>query len=182
MLDSTDKDAHAARKDKVKRVKRIINTEGMLKPYRIIKSIMKPAPSGSLYKLFVLVSPKLPRIAARFCAPDGTLSKTQLIAMAKFAKDSVNYEIILESDVMEKELHAYNRHWFRQVHETPPFGHGELFDFVGFDGLIEQADAIIRGYPDNRELQVFLEECQQPSNVPEISAFVSLEDFKKCVQ
>jgi hypothetical protein len=34
----------------------------------------------------------------------------------------------------------------------------------------------------NRELQVFLEECQRPSNVPEISAFISLEDFKKCVQ
>jgi hypothetical protein len=143
--DSTDKDAHAARKDKVKRVKRIINTEaGRQKPYRIIKSVMKPAPSGILSKLFVPVSPKLPKIAARFCAPDGTLSRTQLIAMAKFDKDSVNYETILVSDVMEKELHAYNRQWFRQAHETP-FGHGKLFDFVGFDGLTEQADAIIRG-------------------------------------
>ena len=46
--DSTEKEAHAARKDKVKRVKRIINTEGMQKPYHIIKSVMKPAPSGSL--------------------------------------------------------------------------------------------------------------------------------------
>jgi hypothetical protein len=125
---------------------------------------------------------------ARFCAPDGTLSKTQLIAMAKFDKDSVNYETILESDVMEKELHTYNCQWFWQAHETP-FGHGKLFDFVGFDGLTEQADAIIRGecishmgIPMNRELQVFLEECQRPSNVPEISAFISLEDFKKCVQ
>jgi len=35
----------------------------------------------------------------------------------------------------------------------------------------------------NRELQVFLEECQRPTNVPEISAFIiSLEDFKKRVQ
>ena len=142
--DSTDKEAHAARKDKVKRVKRIINTEGMRKPYRIIKSVMKPAPSGSLSKLFVPVSPKLPKIAACFCDPDGTLSKDQLIAMAKFDKDSVNYETILESDVMEKELHAYNHQWFRQAHETP-FGHGELFDFVGFDGLTEQTDAIIIG-------------------------------------
>ena len=111
--DSTDKESHAARKGKVKRVKRIINTEGMQKPYRIIKSVMKPAPSGSLSKLYVPVSPKLPKIAARFCAPDGTLSKDQLIAMAKFDKDSVNYETILESDVMEKELNAYNRQWFR---------------------------------------------------------------------
>ena len=87
---------------------------------------------------------------------------------------------------MEKELlHAYNRQWFRQAHETP-FGHGKLFDFVGFDGLTEQADAIKReehishmGIPMNLELQVFLEECQQPSNVPEILAFISLEDFKK---
>ena len=38
------------------------------------------------------------------------------------------------------------------------------------------------GIPMNRELQVFQEECQRPSNVPEISAFVSLEDFKKRVQ
>jgi hypothetical protein len=44
--DSTDKEAHAARKDKVKHVKRIINTEGKQKPYRIIKSVMKPAPSA----------------------------------------------------------------------------------------------------------------------------------------
>ena len=105
--DSTNKEAHAARKDKVKRVKRIINTEGMRKPYCIIKSVMKSTPSGSLSKLFVPVSPKLPKIAARFCDPDGTLSKEQLIAMAKFDKDSVNYETILESDVMEKELHEY---------------------------------------------------------------------------
>jgi hypothetical protein len=46
--DSTDKDAHAARKDEVKQVKRIINPEGMRKAYRIIKSVMKPAPSGGL--------------------------------------------------------------------------------------------------------------------------------------
>jgi hypothetical protein len=94
--------------------------------------------------------------------------------MAKFDKDSVNYETILESDVMEKELHGYNRHWFRQAHATP-FGHGELFNFVRFDGLTEQADAIIHGecIPMNGELQIFLEECQRPSNVPEISAFIS---------
>jgi hypothetical protein len=134
------------------------------------------------------VSPKLPKIAARFCDPDGTLSKDQLIAMVKFDRKSVNYETILDSDAMEKELHAYNRQWFRQAHETP-FGNGELFYFVGFDGLTEQADAIISGecishmgIPMNRELQVFLEECKRPSNVPEISAFISLEDFKKCVK
>jgi hypothetical protein len=103
----------------VKRVKRIINTEGMRKPYRIIKSVMKSAPLGSLSKLFVPVSPKNPKVAAQFSAPDGTLSKHQLIAMAKSDKDSVKYETILESDVMEKELHAYNRQWFRQAHETP---------------------------------------------------------------
>jgi hypothetical protein len=38
------------------------------------------------------------------------------------------------------------------------------------------------GIPMNRELQVFLEECKHPSNVPEISAFISLEDFNKCVK
>jgi hypothetical protein len=186
--DSTKKEAHAARKDKVKRVERIINTEGMRKPYRIIKSVMKPAPSGGLSKLFVPVSSKLPKIAARFCDPDGTLSKDQLIAMAKFDRKSVNYKTILESDAMEKELRTYNHQWFRQAHETP-FGNGKLFDLVGFDGLTEQADAIISGecishmgIPMNREFQVFLEECKRPSNVPEISAFISLEDFKKYVK
>jgi len=38
------------------------------------------------------------------------------------------------------------------------------------------------GIPMNRELQVFLEECQRPSNIPEISAFISLENLKECVQ
>ena len=110
--DSSDRKAHAARKDKMKHVKRIINTEEMWKSYHIIKSVMKTAPSGSLSKLFVPVSPKMPKVAARFYPPDGTLSKNQLIAVAKSDKDSVNYETILESDVMEKELHAYNRQWF----------------------------------------------------------------------
>ena len=104
---------------------------------------MKIAPAGSLSKHFIPVSPKDPKVAARFCAPDGSLSKLQTIAMAKSDKHSVNYETILESGVMEKELHAYNRQWFQQAHETP-FGHGELYDFVGFDELIEQVDAIIR--------------------------------------
>ena len=52
--DSTSKEAHAARKDKVKCVKRIINIEGMRKPYRIIKSVIKPAPPGGLSKLLFL--------------------------------------------------------------------------------------------------------------------------------
>jgi hypothetical protein len=38
------------------------------------------------------------------------------------------------------------------------------------------------GIPMNQELQVFLEECKCPLNIPEISAFISLEDFKKCVK
>ena len=79
--DSTDKEAHAARKDKVKRVKRIINTEDMRKQYRIIKSVMKPAPSGGLSKLFVPVSPKLPKIAARFC--------DSVILMARYRKTNL---------------------------------------------------------------------------------------------
>jgi hypothetical protein len=38
--DSTDKEAHVTRKDKVKRVKLIINTEGMRKLYCTIKSVI----------------------------------------------------------------------------------------------------------------------------------------------
>ena len=114
----------------------------MRKPYRIIKSAIKTAPSGSLSKLFVPVSPKDPKVAARFCDPDGSLSKLQLIAMPKSEKHSVKYETILESDVTEKELHAYSRQWFRQAHDTP-FGHGELYDFDGFDSLTEHTNSFV---------------------------------------
>ena len=76
----------------------------MRKPYCIIKSVMKIAPAGSLSKHFIPVSPKDPKVAARFCAPDGSLSKLQLIAMAKSDKHSVNYETILGSDAMEKNF------------------------------------------------------------------------------
>ena len=72
-------------------VKHIINTEGMQKPYRIIKSAMKTAPSGSLSKLFLPVSPKDPKVVAHFCDPDGSTLKLQLIAMAKSDKHSMNY-------------------------------------------------------------------------------------------
>jgi hypothetical protein len=45
---------------------------------------------------------------------------------------------------MEETLNAYNRSWFRQAADTP-FGQGDLFQLVGFDGLTEEADAILRG-------------------------------------
>jgi len=63
---------------------------------------MKTATSGSLSKLFVPVSSEDPKVAARFCDPDRSLSKLRRIAMAKSNKQSVKYETILESDVMEK--------------------------------------------------------------------------------
>jgi hypothetical protein len=114
----------------------------MRKPYPIIKSAIKTAPSGGLSKLFVPVSPKDLKVGARFCDPNGSLSKLQLIAMTKSNKHSVRYETILESDVMEKEVHAYNRQWFQQAHDTP-FGHGELYDFVGFDSLNEHTNSFV---------------------------------------
>ena len=65
----------------------------------------------------------------------------------------------------------------------------DLFNLVGYDGLTEEATAILSGtcisylgIPMSRELQVFLEECQRPDTVQQISSFITIEDFKRTVK
>jgi hypothetical protein len=89
---------------------------------------------------------------------------------------------------MEQTLNDYNRSWFRQAADTP-FGHGDLFNLVGFEGLTEEADAILRGdcidymgIPMSNELKVFLEACKRPNKLSEISATISDDDFRQTVQ
>ena len=51
---------------------------------------------------------------------------------------------VLDCSTMEQTLNNYNQSWFRQAADTP-FGHGNLFNLVGFEGLTEEADAILHG-------------------------------------
>ncbi len=76
-------------------------------------------------------------MAARFSLKDGTILPEHLIAMAQADKHSVTYDTILNCDTIETELLCYNRTWFRQATDTP-FGHGELFQLLGHDGLTEE--------------------------------------------
>ena len=127
-------------------------------------------------------------MAARFCNPDGSVLPEQLIAMAKSGKTSLTYDTLLDCAAIENELLRYNREWFRQAQDTP-FGHGELFELLGYDGLTEEATAIVSGtcipymgIPMSRELQTFLEECRRPDSVKEISSIISVADFTKTVK
>ena len=111
------------------------------------------------------------------------VSPSQLIAMAQYDKTSVEYDNVLDCAAIEAELMRNNRNWFRQAKDTP-FGQGELFDLVGYDGLTTQATSIVEGgnlddlgIPMSRELSVFLEECQRTPSVEPISTIISPEDF-----
>ena len=183
--DNYDKEAT---KEKIKRIKRLLNTESMRKPFRSINASLTVSQSGGLSKLFVPVGVKNQKVAARFCQPDGTVTPEQLIEMAKSDKTAVEYATILDCNEIEEELLRYNRNWFRQAKDTP-FGHGGLFDMVGYDGLTEEASAIVSGQcmsymgiPMSRELQVFLEECRRPASVKTISTKISRAAFVKTVK
>ena len=178
----------AAIKEKIKRIKRLLNVESMRKPFRTIHASISSFQSGGLSKLFVPVRVKNSKVAARFCNPDGTLTSSNLIAMAQSDKTSVEYETLLDCDAIEAELLRYNHSWFRQAKDTP-FGNGALFDMVGYDGLTEEASAIVSGscipymgIPMSRELQVFLEECRRPAAVSPISTLISRKAFVKTVK
>ncbi|KAI2493431.1 hypothetical protein MHU86_21130 [Fragilaria crotonensis] len=131
-----------ANQGKIRRILQLLNTEQMRKPFRAIHCSMSTTSHGAgLSKLFVPVGVRKPKVASKFCQPDGSLTKANLIQMAQSDKTSVEYTTILDSEEIEHELMTYNRAWFRQAHETP-FGHGELYDMVGYDGLTEEADNI----------------------------------------
>ena len=156
---------------KIRRIERLINIETVRKPFGIIQASLTEQRAGGLSKLFVPSGVKNHKVAAKFCDDTGHVSPAQLIAMAQFDKSSVEYETLLDCDAIEDELTRYNRAWFRQATNTP-FGHGELFNLVGYDGLTATASAIVNGeciaylgIPMQRELQVFLEECRRPDSV-----------------
>jgi hypothetical protein len=174
---------------KIKRVERIISNEQMRKPFRIIQSATTPTHHGGLTKLFVPTHAINQKAASRFSNSDGTLTRDQLWALARSDKNAVAYKTILDCNTMETILNEYNRSWFRQAADTPFGQEGELFHLVGFDGLTEEADAILRGdcidymgIPMSNELKVFLEECKRPQKLTEISAVISDADFRKTVQ
>ena len=129
---------------KIQRISRLINIESMRKPFRNIHASMSESHAGGLSKLFVPSGVKNHKVASRFCDQHGNVSQQQLIAMAQSDKTSVHYATILDCDAIEAELTSYNREWFRQAKDTP-FGQGELFDLVGYNGLTETATAIVNG-------------------------------------
>jgi hypothetical protein len=144
--------------------------------------------TGGLTKLFVPTHATNKQAASRFANTDGTITRDQLWALARSDKNAVGYETILDCSTMEKTLNEYNRSWFRQAADTP-FGHGDLYNLVGFDGLTEEADAILKGdcidymgIPMSTELKVFLEECKRPTNLTDISPIISSEDFQTTVK
>ena len=173
----------AANHAKIARIHRLINIENMRKPFRAIHASMTVSTAGGLSKLFVPSAVKNLAVAAKFCDAEGYVSPAQLIAMAQSDKTSVEYETILDCAAIEDELTRYNRNWFRQAKDTP-FGQGELFDLVGYDGLTPQATSIVDGgnlddfgIPMKRELRVFLEECRRPSSVVPIVTTIAPDDF-----
>jgi hypothetical protein len=187
-IDSVDNCSSEDNNRKIQRIHRLINIESMRQPFRQIHSAIPTHRGGGLSKLFVPVRSKNAKVAARFCNPDGTISKAQLIAMAQSDKRSVDYEVVLDSKQINSELLLYNREWFRQAKSTP-FGEGDLFRLLDYDGLTAEADSIISGecieymgIPMSRELRVFLEECKRPSTVRTISSVISFDDFRKTVR
>ena len=174
--------------NKIRRIERLINIENMRKPFRSIHASMTEAHAGGLSKLFVPSSVENAKVASKFCDDDGHVSQAQLIAMAQSDKTSVEYVTLLDCDAIEDELTRYNREWFRQAKDTP-FGHGELYDLVGYDGLTATATAIVDGdciaylgVPMRRELQVFLEECRRPDSVAPIPTTITMDQFKSTVK
>lgn len=179
---------HAA---KIRRLAHLVNVENMRTPFRVIKAAMLEHHAGGLSKLFVPSGVKNQKVASRYCDELGNVSPAQLIAMAQSDKTSVSYTTILDCNEIEAELTRYNREWFRQAKDTP-FGHGELFNLVGYDGLTDTATAIVHGdcidhlggFPlqQPRELRVFLEECRRPASVELISTTISTEQYISTVK
>ena len=174
--------------EKIRRIARLINIENMRKPFRSIHASMSATHAGGLSRLFVPSGVKNLKVAAKFCDALGNVSSSQLIAMAQSDKNSVDYTTVLDCAVIEEELTKYNREWFRQAKDTP-FGHGELYDLVGYDGLTETATAIVdgecveyMGIPMQRELEVFLEECRRPEAVELVDTLITKEQFISSVK
>jgi hypothetical protein len=86
------------------------------------------------------------KAASLFSSPDGSLTHDQLWALAL-----IRQGCSCLADTACPRLFNYGTNtqqlqqsWFPQAADTP-FGHGDLFNLVGFEGLTEETDAILRG-------------------------------------
>jgi hypothetical protein len=84
---------------------------------------------------------------------------------------------------MENELLTYNQKWFRQASSTP-FGHDELYQLLGFDGLTPGGESISNGdHPAysgltlSSEVEALMEELKRPSHVSTFDISISAEQF-----
>ncbi|KAI2503673.1 hypothetical protein MHU86_10797 [Fragilaria crotonensis] len=112
-MDPKGSAAIAANHSKIKRILQLLNTEQMRKPFRAIHASMSGGThSAGLSKLFVPFGVKNQQVAARFCQPNGSLTKENLVQMAQSDETSVEYATILDCDDIETELMTYNRNWF----------------------------------------------------------------------
>ena len=161
----------------------------MRKTFRAIHATVTPGHGSGLSKLFVPSGVKDPKVAARFCSPDGSIDRNQLIKMTQSDKHSVEYKTVLDCDEIDNELLRYNGEWFRQASDTP-FGNGALFDMLGFSGLTDEINAIIKGdcvahlggVPMSRKIETFLEECRRPDSVSSVDPVISVTAFVNTIQ
>lgn len=89
-LDPQGNDNIAANHGKIRRILQLLNTEQMRKPFRTIHSSMSTTRLVGLSKLFVPVGGRNQNVASKFCQPDGSLSKANLIQMAQSDKTAVH--------------------------------------------------------------------------------------------
>jgi hypothetical protein len=82
-LDPKGPVSQSATKFKIQRITRLLNTERMRRPFRAIHSAVSTLQTAGLTKLFVPTKAKNPKVAAKFCQPDGSLTKANLIPMSQ---------------------------------------------------------------------------------------------------
>jgi hypothetical protein len=155
--------------------------EVLREPFRIINNSVKAKYGGGISKIWIPA--KLPKVAARFCEIDGSLTAEGLQKMAQSDKHSVYYATEMDSAAIDKALLQYGKGWFREAAKTD-FGAGELYDMVGFDGLTQEADAILNGnwtdhmgMPMSPELTEFLKQCKRPDNIKPVDVTISKASF-----
>jgi hypothetical protein len=67
---------------KIARIHRLLNTESMRKPFCAIHSMVTPLQGIGLQKLFVPSRIKNKKVAAKYCAQNGSIAHPNLIKMA----------------------------------------------------------------------------------------------------
>lgn len=126
---------------------------------------------------------KKQKVAARFYEPDGSITNKNLIKIVQSNKQSINYTIIIDGNQIEALLLKYGHSWFQQV-STTPTGHGEFFDTFGYNGLTNEADALLQGkYLDqtsmsmSSELEGSFKQRQCLDVIEDINTVISYKGF-----